>query len=62
MAERSEANLLVIQILIFFEAKIRFALLASLTHRGTRGAWSAFFSVFASHFHISQQIFKNLQK
>jgi hypothetical protein len=33
--------------------------LTLLTHRGARGAWSAFFSVFASHFHISQPIFKN---
>jgi len=33
-----------------------------LTHRGAQGAGGAFFSVFASHFYISQPNIKNLQK
>jgi hypothetical protein len=45
-------HLLALSIVIFFV----------LNHRGTQGAGGAFFSVFASHFYISQPIFKNLQK
>jgi hypothetical protein len=37
-------------------------LYVSLTHRGAQGVGGAFFSVFASHFYISQPNFKNLQK
>ena len=56
---RSEAPRQNFFLMFLREASLRSAI---LTHRGARGAGSAFFSVFASHFHISQPIFKNLQK